>query len=128
MAPNLITRPNGNADPTHGPAPGSYVVPRVDVYEEPTGFVLVADMPGVKPDGLEVQLDRERLTLHGRVPETSRESSQHREFVLRDYYRTFAVADVIDPDRINAVLRDGVLRVELPKAQRAQARRIPVGS
>jgi len=126
MAPNLVPHPT--TDPTRGPAPGSYVVPRVDIYEEPAGFVLVADMPGVKPDGLDVHLDRDRLTLHGRVPERSGESSQHREFVLRDYYRTFAVADVIDPDHINAVLRDGVLRVELPKAQRAQTRRIPVAS
>lgn len=126
MAPNLVTRPT--PDTTRGPTPGSFVVPRVDIYEEPTGFVLVADMPGVKPDGLDVHLDRDRLTLHGRVPDAGPTGSQHREFVLRDYYRTFTVADVIDPDRINAVLRDGVLRVELPKAQRAQARRIPIGS
>lgn len=122
--PNIET--HGPTDTSRAPAAGTYVVPRVDVYEDPDGFVMVADMPGVPPDGLDIQLDRDRLTLHGRVPVAADPPLQHREFALREYYRSFAVADIIDADRISAVLRDGVLRVQLPKAQRAQARRIPV--
>lgn len=116
------TRDTGNL---RTPA-GEYVVPPVDVYEDDKHFVLTADMSGVRPEGLDIHLENERLTIHGRVPAATATSPALREFVLRDYYRTFAVADVIDSERISATLRDGILRVELPKAPRAQARRIPI--
>ncbi|MFN8543147.1 MAG: Hsp20/alpha crystallin family protein [Candidatus Binatia bacterium] len=121
---NATSTPENTAS-LRAPSPGSYVVPPVDVYEDDKGFVLVADMPGVRPDGLEIHIDRERLTVHGRVP-TQTSALRHREFILRDYYRSFAVADVIDTEHINATLKDGILRVELPKAARAQTRRIPI--
>jgi len=110
-------------------APGageSYVVPPVDIYETDKGYVVMADMPGVQPDGLDIHVDHDRLTIRGRVPASERTSPQHREFSLHDYYRAFTLAQEIDSDKISATLRDGVLRLELPKAARALARKINV--
>jgi HSP20 family protein len=119
----------GNRDTQSLRAPGrdtEYVAPAIDIYETKEGHVLLADMPGVGRDGLEVHVERDQLSIRGRVHEEPQTKVQHREFRLRDYYRTFTLADEIDTDRINATLTDGVLRLELPKSSRAQARRIPI--
>jgi len=110
-------------------APGrevEYVAPAVDIYETDNGHVLLADMPGVSRDGLEVHVERDQLSIRGRVAAEPQAKVQHREFRLRDYYRVFTLADEIDSDRIAATLTDGVLRLELPKSSRAQARKIPI--
>jgi HSP20 family protein len=112
-------------------APGageSYVVPPVDIYETDKGYAVVADMPGVQPDGLDIHVDHDRLTIRGRVTAREQTSPLHREFVLHDYYRAFTLAQEIDSEKISAMLRDGVLRLELPKAARAVARKISVGA
>ncbi len=119
----------GNCDSQSLRAPGrdvEYVAPAIDIYETDSGHVLLADMPGVSRDGLEVHVERDQLSIRGRVAEEAQAKIQHREFRLRDYYRTFTLADEIDTDRIGATLTDGVLRLELPKSSRAQARKIPV--
>jgi HSP20 family protein len=102
------------------------VTPSVDIYETEAGHVLLADMPGVSRDGLEIHVERDRLTIRGRVVSADTPRPQHREFVLRDYYRAFTLADDVDTEHINATLNDGVLRLELPKSERARARKIPV--
>ena len=108
------------------PADGA-VAPPVDVRETPKGYALVADLPGVRPDGLDVHVERNRLTIHARVtPPPQGSVPQHREFVLRDYHRAFTLADEIDTQNIQAVLKDGVLRLDLPKAPHAQVRKIQV--
>ncbi len=110
-------------------APGTgepYVVPPVDISETEKSFVVLADMPGVQSDGLDIHVEHDRLTIRGRVSREQRGAPQHQEFVLHDYYRAFTVAEDIDSDKISATLRDGVLRLELPKAPRAQVRKIAV--
>jgi HSP20 family protein len=112
-------------------APGretEYVSPAVDIYETENAHVVLADLPGVSREGLEIHVEREHLTIRGRVNEGEPTSGKpaHREFRLRDYYRAFTLADEIDTDRIAASLADGVLRLELPKSSRARVRRIPV--
>jgi HSP20 family protein len=111
-------------------APGrevEHVIPRVDIYETDTEHVLLADMPGVSRDGLDIHVDRDRLTIRGRVAgQTEAPQPQRREFELHDYYRAFTLADDIDTDKISANLNDGVLRLVLPKSARARVRKIPV--
>ena len=102
------------------------VMPSVDIYETEAGHVLLADMPGVPRDGLDIHIERDRLTIRGRVVATETPRPQHLEFVLRDYYRVFTLADDVDAEHIRATLNDGVLRLELPKSERARARKIPV--
>jgi HSP20 family protein len=101
------------------------ISPRVDIYETDKAYVLVADMPGVAPDGLDVEAERETLVIHGRVerPETP---PDYQEFELADYHRTFALTEDLDTAGITATLKDGVLRVEIPKSPEMQPKKIPV--
>ena len=101
------------------------VRPRVDIYETERSYVLLADLPGVGPDGLEVVAQRNTLVISGRVgPPATRPDYQ--EFELADYRRTFALGDDLDTNGTAATLRDGVLRVEIPKSAGAQPKKIPI--
>ena len=102
--------------------------PRTDIYETDQALVLVADMPGVLPDGLDITLERRELTVRGRTGDYAPEgySPVYREYESGDYERTFVLSDEIDADKIEARLRDGVLHLTLPKAGPAQAKRIQV--
>jgi HSP20 family molecular chaperone IbpA len=101
------------------------VWPRVDIYETEKAYVLVADLPGVPPDGLDVEADRETLTIRGRVERPATVPDRH-EFELEDYYRTFTLTEDLDTGGVVASLRDGVLRVEIPKSPDTQPKKIPV--
>ena len=104
-------------------------VPRTDIYETKEALVLVADMPGVTPDGLDVTLERRELTIRGRTGDAAASegySPVHREYESGDYERAFTLSEDIDAGRIEARLKDGVLRLTLPKAGPAQAERIQV--
>ena len=101
------------------------VTPAVDIYETDTAFILLADMPGVGPGGLEVVAEREQLIVRGRVERPTTEPD-YQEFELADYYRTFVLTEDLDVERIGAVLKDGVLRVGIPKSPRVVPKRIPV--
>ena len=105
--------------------PARTISPRVDIYETEKTFVLLADMPGVTADGLQVVAERHELVIHGRV-ERAPTPPDYQEFELADYRRTFMLTEDLDTDGINATLRDGVLKVEIPKSPLAQPKKIPV--
>jgi HSP20 family protein len=109
-------------------APRLLFNPPIDIYETPDGLVLYADLPGVTAEGLDLQVQNNKLTLFGRV--SSRDSGPatvlHQEYEVGDYLRSFILSDEVDHDRIQAKLTNGVLRVELPRASRAKPRRIDV--
>lgn len=102
--------------------------PPIDIYETPDGLVLYADLPGVDSEGLDLQVQDNRLTLFGRVTSMVPESAEmmHQEYQIGDFLRSFILSDEVDHDRIQAKLINGVLRVELPRAARAKPRRIEV--
>ncbi len=102
--------------------------PPIDIYETPDGLVLYADLPGVDSEGLDLQVQDNRLTLFGRVASTAAEPAEilHQEYQDGDFLRSFILSDEVDHDRIQAKLVNGVLRVELPRAPRAKPRRIEV--
>ena len=102
--------------------------PPIDIYETPDGLVLYADLPGVDSEGLDLQVQDNRLTLFGRVVSTAAESAEilHQEYQIGDFLRSFILSDEVDHDQIQAKLINGVLRVELPRAPRAKPRRIEV--
>ena len=104
---------------------GRTVAPLVDVYETEKAFVILADMPGVKADGLDVLADRDVLVITGRVS-ASVHKPTHQEFELAGYRRTFVMTEDLDTAGIAAALRDGVLRVDIPKSSRLQPKKIPV--
>ena len=114
--------------PTHRETPQRAtrtVTPAVDIYETDTAFILLADMPGVGPGGLEVVAEREQLIVRGRVEGPTTEPD-YQEFEQADYYRTFVLTEDLDVERIGAVLKDGVLRVDIPKSPRVVPKKIPV--
>ncbi|HWN15676.1 MAG TPA: Hsp20/alpha crystallin family protein [Candidatus Dormibacteraeota bacterium] len=101
------------------------IPPRVDIYETEKIYVLLADMPGVLPDGLDVVAERDELVIRGRVERPAR-TPDYQEFELANYYRAFTLTDDLDTDGITARLSDGVLRVEIPKSARTVFKKIPV--
>ena len=87
-------------------------------------------MPGVAQDGVDVRIHGDLLTLSGRsaVSEPDRLAPLWREYAPRDYVRTFRLGQDIDPERVSASIKDGVLRVELQKRAGSQPRRIQVSA
>lgn len=104
-------------------------MPRANIYETPDAIVLVADMPGVDEKGVDITLEKNVLTLAGRVEaETAQPKGRlaYEEYEVGDYQRAFTLSDEIDRDRIEASLKNGVLHVTLPKANAAKTKKISV--
>jgi HSP20 family protein len=95
------------------------VGPRVDVLETENEFVILADMPGVRPEDVDIRFEKGELRLHGRRP-TSRACDS------TNYHRAFAVADTVAADKITADLKGGVLSIRLPKVEAVKPKRIAV--
>lgn len=102
--------------------------PPIDIFETDEGLMLRADLPGVSPDDLELQVQDNRLTLFGRVKYHLPELAvlMHQEYQQGDFLRSFILSDDVDHDRISAKLTNGVLEVSLPKVPRAQPRKISI--
>jgi HSP20 family molecular chaperone IbpA len=103
-------------------------IPRADIYETDQSLVIVADMPGVDENSVEISLEKNVLNLKGLLEFTPPEaySLAYAEYEVGDYERSFTLSEDIDRDNIEASISDGVLRVFLPKAGPAQARKISV--
>ena len=103
-------------------------VPRVDIYETETGLVVVADLPGVSPEGLEVTLEKRVLSIYGRVEDDAPEgySQAYREYAVGDFERQFTLSGDFDTNGIEANLKYGVLHLAIPRAPEAAAKRIKV--
>ena len=108
--------------------PGLVFTPEVDIFETDKSITLLADMPGVKADNLNIDLRENVLTLDGEVtsPEEDSEVDVFREYRTGKYYRQFNLSELIDQANINAELKDGVLRLTLPKVEAARPRQIAV--
>jgi Molecular chaperone (small heat shock protein) len=108
--------------------PGLVFNPAVDIFETERELTLLADLPGVKATDLKVDLKDNVLTLTAdETPlEGSAEKDVIREYRTGTYYRQFSLSDTIDQAKIEAVLKDGVLRLTLPKVEAVTPRKIPV--
>jgi HSP20 family molecular chaperone IbpA len=104
--------------------------PAVDIYETEAGTVLLADMPGVAEQSIEIRLEDGVLSLTGRVEDASVANHEltYAEYQVGDYQRSFSISDTVDQAAIGATFKNGVLRVVLPKAKEAQPRKIEVKS
>jgi HSP20 family protein len=107
---------------------GAVYSPSVDIFENDSAITVLADMPGVKPQDLKIDLREGMLTLVGRVlaPSGTQESDVLREYLPGTFFRQFALSETIDQEKIDAKLTDGVLRLELPKVEKARPRQITV--
>ena len=103
-------------------------LPCTDIFEREDAIVVLADMPGVGPDSVEVDLAGNELTISGRVGDMSVEghSLSYREYETGDYQRRFRLSGGIDADKMEATIKNGVLQVVLPKSKEAQPHKISV--
>lgn len=111
-----------------GTRPGPVFIPAVDILENERELVVLADMPGVETKNIDVDLRDNQLTIIGRVDpvESDKETHLYKEFEWGDYYRQFALSNVIDQTKISATMEDGVLRLTLPKVEKAKPQKIKV--
>lgn len=103
-----------------------YITPPVDIYETPEGLVVMADLPGVTQDSLDVRVDNNVLTIRGIARHESLGNAVHREYELINFFRQFELGEKINQGKISAELKHGVLTLGLPKAEEAKPRRIEV--
>lgn len=108
--------------------PGPVFTPSVDICETEQELTLLADMPGVKAEGVNIDLHENILTLSGDVepPEGENELDLIREYRTGKYVREFALSENIDQGKIEAEIKEGVLQLKLPKAEAAKPRKISV--
>jgi HSP20 family molecular chaperone IbpA len=98
----------------------------VDVYENADELLVVADVPGASPDGIDVQLQKGQLAILARRGGETTGTPLATEYRSRDYFRVFSVPHGIDASKIDAQLTAGVLRLRLPKSESLKPRRIEV--
>ena len=103
-------------------------VPRADIYEVDDQIVIVADVPGVDENSVEIMLEKNVLTINAYVEPVEMQgfALAFAEYEVGDYQRSFKLSDEIDREKIQATIKDGVLRLYLPKAGAALARKISV--
>jgi HSP20 family protein len=108
--------------------PEKQYVPAVDIFETAEAVNVLAEMPGVSREGVEIELENETLVIRGAVvsEEPRGETVLLREFEPGHYLRKFTVSEAIDQEKIQAKMADGVLTVILPKVAPAKPRRIEV--
>jgi len=114
--------------PSEQTTAGPVFSPDVDIFETEKEIVMLADMPGVKAEDLTIDLDDNRLSIKGDVApfEGTNEEDIVTEYEIGQYVRQFNLSEVIDQSKIEAKLEDGVLRLTLPKMEKATPRKITV--
>jgi HSP20 family molecular chaperone IbpA len=114
--------------PAEQTSPGLVFTPDVDIFETEKEITLLADIPGVKAENLTIDLRENTLTLSGESAHLQGpdECPVFTEYETGKYYRQFTLAEVIDQNKIDAQLKDGVLRLTLPKVEKAAPRKIAV--
>jgi HSP20 family protein len=132
-AMNELARPSAN-QPRQGqetsqrqPDPAA-IMPPVDVVEDASGITLYADLPGVSRETLNLRVEADTLTIEGemalQVPEGMQPS--HAEVQVPRYRRVFTLSKELDPDKVTAELKHGVLKLRIPKAEHAQPRKVEI--
>lgn len=102
--------------------------PDVDIFEDEIGITLMADLPGVTKEGLDIQLDKETLSIDGKVQIDMPETMQavYADVNVTRYQRSFALSSELDGDKVEASLKDGVLSLRIPKREQYQPRKIEI--
>ena len=119
---------NGSAQAGRQRNQSAALMPAVDVFENKDGITLVADMPGVSKDKLELQVEADTLTIEGEVSLDLPEGMEanYADVGLSRYRRVFTLSKELDAEKVSADLKNGVLTLRIPKAAHAQPRRIAV--
>lgn len=102
------------------------VNPLVDIYENDEEILLHADMPGVDKENISVHIDNGKLDISGTRNLNVSGAASWEEFGNIEFRRTFSVPQTIDVGKVNAELKDGVLKLHLPKSEAAKPRKIEI--
>jgi HSP20 family protein len=102
------------------------MVPPVDIYETDHALAVIADLPGVRKDDVDIRVDQGILTIKGKVKYTPPKELVRGEFSLLDFFRQFQLSDEVNQEKISAESKNGVLTITLPKAEKAKPRQIKV--
>ena len=104
------------------------LLPPVDIYEDETGFTLTADLPGVSKERLGVKVNGDNLLIEGDVSVPAPQDMEllYAEILASSYRRSFTLSRELDTSKIEANLKDGVLRLRIPKAEEARPRKIEI--
>jgi HSP20 family molecular chaperone IbpA len=103
-------------------------IPSADIYESEDALTVVLEMPGVSRDGIDVTIEDGVLTIEGRIDFSKYDGLQpvYSEYNVGPYRRSFRISSQIEQGRITAKLQDGIITLELPKAEATKPRRIQV--
>jgi HSP20 family molecular chaperone IbpA len=112
----------------HRESPQRSIRPEVDIFEDETGIMLKADLPGVTKQGLDIQVDNETLSIDGKAQIEMPEATQavYADVRATRYQRSFSLSSELDGDRAEASLTDGVLSLRIPKREQFQPRKIEI--
>lgn len=128
MKTSPTNRENAEAATARPASDTPALTPPVDVFEDENGITLLADLPGVSKENLNIRVEGEQLAIEGTVSlgESARLEAVYAEVRVAQYRRTFALSGDLDTERIDAKMKNGVLTLRIPKAEQAKPRRIPV--
>ena len=105
----------------------TYFTPRVDIYETDEELILNSDIPGIRPEDVELRYEQGELLLHGRIQARERNGELlYQEYEEGDFYRAFTIHESIDSSKIEAKCNNGVLTIHLPKVAAVQPKQITV--
>ncbi len=125
----FVTPPFGGFDWVPGEVATGAWVPVVDIFEEPEGLRIVAEIPGVKPEDVKIAVEGNLLTIQGTKEQVAEEKAEkvHRyERTYGTFERSFTLPATVDPEKIRAACENGVLILQLPKVEQAKPRQIKV--
>lgn len=106
--------------------PDYYVNPLVDIFEIENGLSVIADLPGVTKEGLNVKVEEGILTIEGKITHEFLKNPIFTEFEPVNFFRQFELPDAIDQEKISAELKHGVLKVTLPNAEKEKPKKIEI--
>lgn len=130
MANEVQKAPTESIEKVERTRSGRTYTPATDILERADEIILIADMPGVSEDSIDITLENNQLTIQGyvRMEQPEGQSLYYAEYESGDYYRAFSVNETIDRDKIEANLKNGVLRLRLPKLEAAKAKKIKIST
>jgi len=102
------------------------VLPPVDIFELDNVLAVVADLPGVEKDGVELRVENDVLTIKGSPKPAGAGDALYKEYEMAPYFRQFQLGEQVDRDKIQADMKHGVLTIRLPKVEQAKPKRIDV--
>jgi HSP20 family protein len=127
MAEKTMVRNGGTATGPETTRSSRFFAPRVDIFETDTELLLIADLPGVRPQDVDLRYERGELILRGKVASpTPQGQPAIFEYETGDFHRVFQIHETIDATKIDAEFKNGVLTVHLPKQESAKPKQVKI--